>query len=194
MDVFVILLSAHRRGWWPYYAFMATVGALLGGYITYRLAEIGGEQALEKKIGKGSAEKAYKRFEKRGFLTVMIGAMLPPPFPIVPFLMAAGVLHYPRKSFLSALGAGRAIRFFVVAFLGHLYGPALIQWVGKYYKPLLYLLIALAVLAAIAALGYFKWYRPKRQREERQRGQKVEAWPIPGESHKSDIPKSKNTG
>jgi hypothetical protein len=24
MDVFVILLSSHRREWWPYYAFMAT--------------------------------------------------------------------------------------------------------------------------------------------------------------------------
>jgi membrane protein DedA with SNARE-associated domain len=182
MDVFVILLSAHRPEWWPYYAFMATVGAVLGGYVTYRLAEVGGEEALEKEFGKSRAQKAYKRFEKRGFSTVTIGAILPPPFPIVPVLMAAGILHYPRKNFLSALGLGRAIRFFTFAYLGRFYGPAVIHWAGRYYKTFLYLLIGVAVLAVIAVLAYIKWYRPKRQREERQGGQPVEAWPMPGQS------------
>jgi membrane protein YqaA with SNARE-associated domain len=39
MDVFVILLSAGRPEWWPWYALMATIGEVLGGYLTYRLAE-----------------------------------------------------------------------------------------------------------------------------------------------------------
>ena len=47
MDLLVILLSAHHREWWPYYALMATVGAIVGGYLTYRLAEKGGEETLE---------------------------------------------------------------------------------------------------------------------------------------------------
>jgi membrane protein DedA with SNARE-associated domain len=175
MDVFVILLSAHKPEWWPYYAFMATLGAVLGGYITYRLAEVGGEEALEGKIGKRRAEKAYKQFEKRGFLTVLVAAILPPPFPMVPVLMAAGVLNYPRKSFLSALGLGRAIRFFAIAYLGHLYGAAVIQWAGRYYKTLLYLLIGAAVLAAVTVFAYIKWYRPKRKREEQQGGKSVES-------------------
>jgi membrane protein YqaA with SNARE-associated domain len=42
MDVFVILLSANRPEWWAWYAFMATVGEVLGGYLTYRLSEKGG--------------------------------------------------------------------------------------------------------------------------------------------------------
>jgi membrane protein YqaA with SNARE-associated domain len=107
VDVFVILLAAHRREWWPYYAFMATVGAVIGGYLTYRLAEKGGEETLERRVGKQQAQKVYKRFAKRGFITVFIGSILPPPFPMVPFLMAAGVLQYPRQKFLSALSAGR---------------------------------------------------------------------------------------
>jgi membrane protein YqaA with SNARE-associated domain len=184
MDVFVILLSAHQREWWPYYAFMATVGAVLGGYVTYRLAEKGGEETLEKKVGKQRAEKVYKRFEKRGFVTVFIGAILPPPFPIVPFLMAAGVLQYPRKKFLSALAAGRGVRFFAVAFVGHLYGEAIIGWLSQYYRPVLYALLGLAALGGVAALVYFKWYRPKVQRQERQRGEKVEEFPLPGKRRK----------
>jgi membrane protein YqaA with SNARE-associated domain len=57
MDAFVILLSAHRHEWWVYYAFMATVGEVLGGYLTYRLAEKGGQETLERKVGKPKAEK-----------------------------------------------------------------------------------------------------------------------------------------
>lgn len=33
VDVFLILLSAHRRAWWAYYALMATLGEVLGGYL-----------------------------------------------------------------------------------------------------------------------------------------------------------------
>ena len=183
VDVFTILLSAHRRDWWPYYAFMATVGALIGGYLTYRLAEKGGEETLEKKVGKQRAEKVYKRFEKHGFSTVFIGSILPPPFPMVPFLMAAGVLQYPRRKFLSALAAGRGVRYFAVAWVGHVYGKEIIAGLSQYYRPVLYALLGLAALGGIAALIYFKWYRPKIRREEQQRGEKVEEFPIPGKRH-----------
>lgn len=187
MDVFVIILTAHHRQWWPYYAFMATVGAVIGGYLTYRLGEKGEEETLEKKIGKKKAAKVYARFRKRGFATVALGAILPPPFPMVPVLLAAGALHYPRKKFLASLGLGRAVRFFALAFMAHVYGKAIIGWLSKYYHPLLYALIALAVLGGIAALVYFKWYRPKRQREERQHGEPVEEFPIPGRKNQSGM-------
>ena len=174
MDLLVILLSAHHRTWWPYYAFMATVGAVAGGYLTYRLAEKGGEETLEKKVGKRRAEKVYRRFKQHGFGTVAIGAMLPPPFPIVPFLLAAGALKYPRKSFIGALSLGRAIRFTVVAYLAHRYGKGIIGWVSRYYHPLLYALIALAVAGGLAALLYFKWYRPKHQKQQPRSGNVTE--------------------
>jgi len=184
MDVFVIVLSAHRRGWWPYYAFMAVIGAVIGGYITYRLAEKGGEEMLEKKIGKKRAEKVYDRFKKHGFGTIVLGAILPPPFPIVPFLLAAGALKYPRKNFLAALATGRSVRFFTVAYLAHLYGTAIMHWLSQYYKPVLWALIVLGVAAGLAALLYFKWYRPKKQAEQRSHGEKVEEFPTPFEREK----------
>ena len=163
MDIFVILLTAHRREWWWYYAIMATVGAVIGGYVTFRLAKKGGKEGLEKKIGKRRAEKAYKKFRKGEFSTVFIGSMLPPPFPLVPVLMAAGVMQASRKTFLTSLTLGRAIRFFVIAFLGKMYGTAIVGWLGRYYKPFLYVLIALGVLGGIGILIYFKWYRPRHQ-------------------------------
>ena len=170
MDLFVILLTAHHQ-WWAYYAMFATAGAVIGGYVTYRLAKKGGKESLEKKIGKRRAEKVYKKFERGGFSTVAIGSVLPPPFPLVPVLMAAGVMQYPRKNFLLSLTLGRAVRFFLIAYLGKLYGTAIVDWLGRYYKAFLYVLIVLGVLGGIGAFWYFKWYRPK-HRERLPAGQK----------------------
>lgn len=167
MDLFVILLTAHHREWWWYYAIMATAGAVIGGYLTYRLSRKGGKESFEKKIGKNRAQKVYKKFEKGGFSTVLIGSILPPPFPIVPVLMAAGVMQYSRHKFLTALGIGRAIRFFIIALLGKFYGTAIVGWLGRYYKPFLYFLIALGIVGGAWSLIYFKWYRPRHRNSRR---------------------------
>ncbi|HMD84071.1 MAG TPA: VTT domain-containing protein [Terriglobia bacterium] len=166
VDVCIILFSAHH-GWWAYYyALMATVGEVLGGYLTYRLSEKGGQVTMERKVGKPRAEKLYKHFEKHGFMTVFLGAILPPPFPFTSVLMAAGVMQYPRKKFFPALATGRALRFFADAFLGGIYGQTMIDFFSRHYRPTLYALLALAVAAGVGALVYYTWHRPKRQREE----------------------------
>ena len=74
MDVLTILLAAHQRHLWWYYAFMATVGAVIGGYITYGLARKGGKEAFERKLSKRRAEKVFKRFERWGFFAVAVPA------------------------------------------------------------------------------------------------------------------------
>jgi uncharacterized membrane protein YdjX (TVP38/TMEM64 family) len=117
-------------------------------------------------VGKPRAEKIYKHFEKRGFMTVFTGSILPPPFPFTSVLMAAGVMQYPRRKFFSALTAGRAARFFAVAYLGRIYGHQMIGFFTRHYRPLLYVLIALAVAAGMGALVYFKWYRSTARRGE----------------------------
>jgi len=180
VDVFLIVLAAHQPHWWAYYAFMATVGEVLGGYLTYQISERGGQQTFEKKLGKTRAEKLHKRFEKHGFVTVFGGAILPPPFPFTPVLMAAGTMQYPWKKFLSALTAGRAVRFFIAAYLAREYGQRMINFFSRYYKPMEQALIALAIVAALGAAIYFIWYRPKAQRAERERGEQVQEFPLPG--------------
>jgi membrane protein YqaA with SNARE-associated domain len=105
MDVLTILLAARHGQLWWYYAFMATVGAVIGGYITYGLARKGGKEAFERKLSKKTAEKVFNRFERWGFFAVAVPALLPPPFPIVPFLLAAGALQYSRRKFVGASGS-----------------------------------------------------------------------------------------
>ena len=161
MDALTIVLSAHQRSWWPYYAIMATIGGVVGGYLTFRLGHKGGEEALEKKIPQKRAKKVYAIFNKYGFWAVVVPALLPPPVPIVPFLLTAGALKYSRKKFVAALTLGRGVRYTIVAYLGRLYGGWILQVASKYYKPLLITLIAIGVVGGIVGVYYYK----KKKRE-----------------------------
>ncbi|HET7209206.1 MAG TPA: VTT domain-containing protein [Terriglobales bacterium] len=163
MDVFTIWLAAGNRDLWFYYAAMAVAGSLLGGYITYALARKGGKEALEHRFPKKKIEKVYQKFEKQGFWAVVVPALLPPPFPLVPFLLAAGALQYDRKKFLGAIAVGRGIRFTFVAGLGAIYGDAIVSFFRQYYQPALYTLIGLAVIGGIIALVEYYRYRARRQ-------------------------------
>ena len=84
------------------------------------------------------------------------GSILPPPFPFTSVLMAAGIMQYPHQRFLAALTAGRALRFFSVAYLSKVYGRQMIGFFSRHYQTMLYTLVALLVMAGIGALVYFK--------------------------------------
>jgi membrane protein YqaA with SNARE-associated domain len=159
MDVLTVWLAASERKYWLYYAFMATLSALVGGYLTYALARKGGKEALEHRKQKKKATKLFRRFERWGFGAIAVPAMLPPPFPIVPFLLAAGALQYPRKKFIGALALGRGIRFTVIAALGAHYGTAIVGFFSKYYKPALIVLISLSVVGSLLALAEYLRYK-----------------------------------
>jgi membrane protein YqaA with SNARE-associated domain len=163
LDVFTILLSSGRHELWPYYAFMATIGSVMGAYLTYKIGFEGGKETLEKKIGQKRAEKVYQKVEKAGFTSIVVSVLIPPPFPIVPVLIAAGALHIRRRTFLSAVAVGRAIRFTIDALLGVYFGHAIIGFFAHYYKPALYTLIALGVIGGIGALIYYKHWKHKEE-------------------------------
>ena len=160
-DVLTIWLAASQRSLWFYYAIMATIGAVLGGYITYALARKGGKEAIEHKFQQQKAEKIVRRFQRWGFWSVFVGAVLPPPFPLVPILLAAGAMQYPRRKFLGALAAGRGVRYTVVAGLGALYGDSIVAFFSRYSKLALLILLGLALVGGIVTL--FEYRRSRRK-------------------------------
>ena len=92
MDVLTIWFVVHNRKHWYYHAVMALVVPLIGGYITYRLAGKGGKEMLEHRMGPKRTKSVYARFERWGFWGIFVPALLPPPVPFVPFLLAAGAI------------------------------------------------------------------------------------------------------
>jgi len=161
MDVLTIWLAASHRDWWAYYALMATIGGVLGGYITYEIARKGGKEAIERKLDKRKAEKVLKRFRRWSFWSVAVGATLPPPFPLVPVLVAAGGSQYSKPKFVGALTLGRGVRYAIVAFFGRLYGKQIVGFFAHYYKPAVLVLVGISVIGAAITLRQYLRSRSK---------------------------------
>ncbi|MBZ5503946.1 MAG: VTT domain-containing protein [Acidobacteriia bacterium] len=164
MDALTIMLSAHQKSFWPYYAIMATIGGLVGGYATYALGAKSGEGALEKKLRKKQAERIYKIFNKYGFWSLFVPALLPPPVPFSPFLLVAGALKYSRRNLLIAVGSARAIRYGLLAWLGSIYSKQIFGFFHEYYSPVLWTVMTLAVGGGLAA-GFYAWKRKREGKE-----------------------------
>jgi membrane protein YqaA with SNARE-associated domain len=151
MDVATILLAARDKSLWFYYAAMATVGSVIGGYLTYRLARKGGKEALGKRFSKQKVQKVLKTFERWGFAAIVIPALLPPPLPLMPFLIAAGAMQYSRLRFLLALATGRLLRYTILAFLAANYGRQIISSFSQHVYTVLLVAIGVGV-ATVAAI------------------------------------------
>ncbi len=163
LDVLTIVLAAADRDWWLYYAVMSTAGAILGGYITYRLGRTGGEAALEKRVSADKIEKIRSKVETMGWGAIVLSAILPPPFPAPPFLFAAGAFSYPVRKFLIFLGLGRAARYLLIAFLASLFGRRLIAYLRDSDLVITAMVITLVAVAG-AVLTVFLLRRRRKVR------------------------------
>lgn len=159
MDLLTIFLASRNEEYWPYYALMATIGSLIGGYVTYRLARKGGKEALKRRFPAGTLERGYKTFERWGFSAIAIPAMLPPPVPITPSLLAAGALQYPAKKFMLALTLGRTVRYTLLAFLAARYGRRLISSIVRSGHPVPLAIIAATIIAGLILLYFVQGKR-----------------------------------
>jgi membrane protein DedA with SNARE-associated domain len=124
------------------------------------MARKGGKETLEKRFSKKKVNKVYAIFSRWGFAAVAIPALLPPPFPIVPMLLAAGAMQYPTRKFLTALAVGRGVRFTILAYLGYHYGRHIVKFFDQYYWPVLIALIAFSLLGALYGLYEYKRRQP----------------------------------
>jgi membrane protein DedA with SNARE-associated domain len=163
MDALTIVLSAHERQLWPYYAVMATVGSVVGGYVTYRLARKQGKDAFARKFSRKKVEKINQAFARWGFGAIAIPAVLPPPMPLVPFLVAAGAMQYSLKKFILALALGRIIRYGLLAYLGALYGRQILTWFSRYGYPILYATIGIIAVVVVVSIVRWKKSTPTRR-------------------------------
>ena len=154
MDVATIVMSARQQQLWLYYALMATAGSLVGGFVTYRLARKGGKEALERRFSRRKVDKVCEIFRRWGFGAIAIPALLPPPVPMVPFLLAAGAMQYPARKFLAALTLGRISRYFMLAYLAACYGRQIIAFIAERGHPVVVGIIVL-LLATAAVVLYF---------------------------------------
>src|SRR5258708_18613221 len=76
----------------------------------------------------------------------MLPGMLPPPFPFKLFVLAAAVFEMRFSYFLTAIFAGRLLRFTFWCFLALAFGPQIVGLVGELFRRHFYWLLAVGGL------------------------------------------------
>ena len=154
-DILTAILSARHAEPWYYYAAVATLGSVVGAYLTYRAAHMAGADYLQKKFGKRRVAKSLAYFEKWGTSSLAVSSAVPFPFPTSTLFAAAGVLKYSVRKFLVVVTVCRAARYGMIALIAFHYGRHFIRVMrhpGQYYGWFLAILIAVAGLIATAVL------------------------------------------
>ena len=162
IDFVVIVMTARKPELFWLYAILATVGSLAGAAGTYWIGKKAGEKGLTRLVSPRRLERVKQRLD--GGTYVIAGlALIPPPFPFTPFVLASGALAMPPWSFFSALAAARIFRFGVEGALAYRYGSQILRWMKTpTFQAVVGVLIALAVIGTIvSAVVAFRGARVK---------------------------------
>jgi membrane protein YqaA with SNARE-associated domain len=157
-DLLLLVLVVHKSSPWLLVP-LAVSGAIVGGLLTWSAGKKGGEKALRRYVPSRYYNPITRWVKAHGAIAVALAAVLPPPIPLMPFLVAAGALGLRRRRFLAAFSVARTLRYSIVAWLGVEYGRHMVRWWNRYlsrYEGTISWLILSLFLAALA-WGIWKW-------------------------------------
>jgi membrane protein DedA with SNARE-associated domain len=102
--------------------------------------------------------------QSHAILSVALPAILPPPMPLSPFVLAAGALKMSRQRFLVTFTLSRLLRHSAAAALGVYFGPHVLRlwnrFTRKWAVPILIAIWSLILLSI--AFGFWKLYKTSR--------------------------------
>jgi len=162
-DLLLLFLVSHNDGEPWFLALCAIAGSVIGGYISWHIGRKGGQAALRRYVPARHLGRIVSWVQHRPILAVFLPAVLPPPIPLSPFVLASGALGVPFKRFLAAYGAARTLRYSLVAWLAVLYGRHVVRlWskeLDKWSTPLLYVFLAVSVAGIAVGVWQFRSQR-----------------------------------
>ena len=167
-DVLILILGAH--GEWPWLLALAGVaGSVLGGYTTWATGKKGGEAMLNRTMKKRQRwrERIARWMKGHGIRTVVIATLLPPPIPLLPFLLAAGALGVTRRQLILALAIGRSIRYGAEAALSVVYGHQILRLWSRYLAGWSNIIIYCFIGIMVASVAFGIWQYRRSQHEHR---------------------------
>jgi membrane protein YqaA with SNARE-associated domain len=175
-DIMIIVLAAQHANVFLL-VLLATAGSAIGGYLSHQVGHSGGMAFLEKRVPPRIFNRVRDWMENHAILSVALPAILPPPMPLSPFVLAAGALNMSRNKFLTTFTISRCVRHSVAAWLGIHYGRHIIRlwnhFSDKWATPFLIVLW----VAIIASCSYAFWQLYKTSREVSKQSESVASSP-----------------
>ena len=144
----------------------ATIGSALGGLFSHQVGQHGGMAFLEKHVPPRILKRITGWMESHAILSVALPAVLPPPMPLSPFVLAAGALNMSRRTFMITFTVSRFLRHAAAAAIGVYYGPHVVRawnmFTREYGVPIL---IAIwSVILISVGIAFWKLYKTSRSR------------------------------
>lgn len=132
-DVLLIALCFGAREKWVRYATVCTLGSVLGGvagwFIGWGIWESVHQWFIPHLFSQEQFDHVGELYEENAFAAVFAAAFTPIPFKV--FTIAAGAFHVSIPLLVAGSLVGRAGRFFIVAGLIRIFGPAVRPFIEK---------------------------------------------------------------
>lgn len=130
-DVMLVFYAAQHAN--PFLlVVVATAGSTLGGWLSYEAGSSGGMAFIENRTPKRIFKRVARWMESHAMLAVALPALLPPPMPLSPFVLAAGALKMSRGKFVWTFTISRLLRHVVAVWLGLRYGKHVLDFWNKF--------------------------------------------------------------
>ncbi|MBC8030464.1 MAG: DedA family protein [Pyrinomonadaceae bacterium] len=131
-DALMILLTTAHPRFMILYALLATAGSATGCVILYYISRRAGSRALNR-FSPAKQKRVKDLIDRYDVLSVLVAALLPPPFPFKLFVISAGVFSFSLVRFTVAIVCGRLFRFLLEGYLAIRYGAQAKEVLAKYY-------------------------------------------------------------
>jgi membrane protein DedA with SNARE-associated domain len=160
IDAVLIVLAAKYRAIFWLFPPIVTAASLVAVGLTFWAGRTAGDAGLTRLVSPRFLQRAKQWLDKAGPASIAAAAVLPPPFPLTPFVLTCGALDVDRWRFFVVFGAMRLVRFSTVALLARQYGEAVLKGLESYQlqaAATLFVIIAIAVTIASAIVVYRRW-------------------------------------
>jgi membrane protein YqaA with SNARE-associated domain len=166
IDALVIYLAARDGMFFWLYPLMATAGSVTGTAVTYWMGHKIGEIGLDRMVPRRRLERFRSRVEKQGAVAMAVAAVMPPPFPLTPFVLTCGALEVDRWTFFGTFAAMRLARFGGETVLARVYGQGVLRIIeSDSFQTVIIGFIVIAIIGTtVSGIMVWRGTRPPRLR------------------------------
>src|SRR5687767_3594541 len=107
VDALVIYLAARDQQLFWVYPILAAAGSLAGGLVTFWIGRKVGKVGLPRLVPQRQLDRLCRKVQQRGAAALALPVLLPPPFPLTPYVLTCGALQVNPWWFFPAYTAMR---------------------------------------------------------------------------------------
>jgi membrane protein YqaA with SNARE-associated domain len=146
-----LMIASPENALW--FAFVATLGSVLGGIIGYYIGYLGKITVLEKFFSRDKIAKIHNLYNKYESWAVFIAGFTPIPFKLV--TISGGAFYINFKKFVMFSILSRGLRFFLEAVFVIYYGKEVLEFLDRNFG-----ILTMAVVVVLV-IGYYIYKKIK---------------------------------